>query len=81
MLFGTNPKKYNGIYKFTFESASRVSALLVTASFRTVHHPYASCTSFIFSLNQKMDAKIHNATLKIPSFLAVLLILMAEHIL
>lgn len=68
MLFGTNPKKYNGLYKFTFESASRVSALLVTASFRTVHHPYASCTSFTFSVNQKMDAKIHKATFKAPLF-------------
>lgn len=53
---------HNHIYKFTFESASRVSALLVTASFRTVHHPYASYTSLTFSVNHEMNAKIQNAT-------------------
>lgn len=82
-LLGTNPNKYNGVYKFTFESASCVSALLVTASFRTVHHPYASHTSFTFSVNQKMDAKIQNASLKIPLFFfqQVLLLLLVKHIL
>lgn len=57
-LLGTSPNKYNGSYKCTLESASRVSALLVKSPFKTVPHPYASYTSFMFSVNQKMDAKI-----------------------
>lgn len=64
-LSGTNPNCCNGIYKLTFESAPRVSALLVTASFGTAHHPYASHTSSTFSVNQKMDAEIQNANVKI----------------
>lgn len=65
-LFGANPNKHNCRYKFTFESASRVSARLVTASFRTVHHPSASYTSFTFPVNQKINAELQNTTSKIP---------------